>query len=462
MIWTVEQIAGITGGSLNGRGGVQVRGISTDTRTLKPGDLFVALRGGNFDGHEFIEQAIRAGAAACLSGESVVGHEVPVVLVSDTLRALGDLAAYLRKEFDGPVVAITGTSGKTTTKEMVAAILATTGRGHKTAGNYNNLIGLPLTLFGVKQEHQWLVLEMGMSSRGEIARLSEIAAPTIGLITNVGEGHLDSLGGVEGVARAKGELFAAIPAGGTAVVNCDDARVMQLPVANGVKRITYGMDLESLDVTVRVLEEDANGSRIELSTEAGTVDLRLEAPGVHQVRNAVAAAAVGTALNVSLEKISRGLEAFRPASGRMEPCTLGNDILLLDDTYNANPLSMRAALETLKNLAAGDGRFALLGDMLELGEDAAELHREIGEVAAGCVDALVSLGAHAEEVAKAAIGAGLDTKRVFVARDHAEAVDKLQGWLKKGSRILVKGSRGMQMEQACGLLKERLGNGEAD
>jgi len=327
MIWTVEQIAGITGGSLNGRGGVQVRGISTDTRTLKPGDLFVALRGGNFDGHEFIEQAIRAGAAACLSGESVVGHEVPVVLVSDTLRALGDLAAYLRKEFDGPVVAITGTSGKTTTKEMVAAILATTGRGHKTAGNCNNLIGLPLTLFGVKQEHQWLVLEMGMSSRGEIARLSEIAAPTIGLITNVGEGHLDSLGGVEGVARAKGELFAAIPAGGTAVVNCDDARVMQLPVANGVKRITYGMDLESLDVTVRVLEEDANGSRIELSTEAGTVDLRLEAPGVHQVRNAVAAAAVGTALNVSLEKISRGLEAFRPASGRMEPCTLGNDIL---------------------------------------------------------------------------------------------------------------------------------------
>jgi len=461
MNWTVEQIAGITRGVLVGRGGVQVQSVSTDTRSLRPGDLFVALRGENFDGHKFIAQAVSAGAAACVSEERLACCEIPLVVVEDSLRALGDLAANLRKGFDGPVVAITGTSGKTTTKEMVAAILATTGKGLKTAGNFNNLIGLPLTLFGLKAEHQWLVLEMGMSRRGEIARLSEIAAATVGLVTNVGEGHLEELGGIEGVARAKGELFAAIQPGGCAVVNCDDARVMQLPVANGVRRVTYGIGLESLDVSVTLLQEDSRGSRIELSTEEGRIEIRIEAPGAHQVANAAAAAAVGKALNVPMGKIARGLESFRPANGRMQPHPLAEEMLLLDDTYNANPLSMRSALETLRNLESSDGRFAVLGDMLELGDGAANLHREIGRYAAGCVDALVALGEHADDMTRAAIDAGLSAERVFVARDHAEAVDKLQTWLQHGSRILVKGSRGMKMEQACDLLRERLGNGEA-
>jgi len=461
MNWSVEQIAGITRGVLRGRSGVQVQGVSTDTRTLKAGDLFVALRGDNFDGHQFLNQAVSAGAVACLVEASNIESAVPLIVVENTLTALGDLAANLRKGFDGPVVAITGTSGKTSTKEMVAAILETTGKGLKTSGNFNNLIGLPLTLFGLTPEHQWLVLEMGMNRRGEIARLSEIASPTIGLVTNVGEGHLEGLGGVEGVARAKGELFAAIPAGGIAVVNCDDARVMQLPVANGVKRLTYGIGLESLDISARVIEMDARGSRIELATGEERIELRIEAPGAHQVENAVAAAAVGKALNVPLNKIAQGLEAFRPASGRMQPQPLGDEMLLLDDTYNANPLSMRSALETLKNLESGDGRFAVLGDMLELGAESAELHREIGRYAAGCVDALVALGEHAADLTGAAAEAGLDAKRIFVARSHEEAVEKLLVWLQHGANILVKGSRGMRMEQVCELLKARLGNGEA-
>jgi len=460
MHWTIEQVAQLTGGTLIGDSPADIKGVSTDTRTLKRNDLFVALRGPNFDGHEFLGHAVRSGAVACLSEEPVAGSEVPVVFVEDSLKALGDLAAAVRREFDGPVVAVTGTSGKTTTKEMIAAILATTGKGHKTAGNFNNLIGLPLTLFNLKQEHQWLVAEMGMNRRGEIARLSQIAAPTVGLITNVGEGHLEELGGIEGVARAKGELFAAIQPGGTAVVNCDDARVMQLPIANGVERVTFGFGLESLDVCGKLLSCDGAGSRLEISTREGQIEIKIQAPGQHQAANALAAAAVAFALQVPLEKIAAGLESFVPASGRMQPQALRNDILLLDDTYNANPLSMRSALETLKGIEAGDGRYALLGDMLELGENASALHHEIGIFAAGCVDALIAMGEHASEVTDGAISAGMAREKARIVRNHVEAIDTLQEWLQTGSRILVKGSRGMRMEQACEILKERFGNGE--
>ena len=459
MNWTTQQIAAVTGGTLIGGGDVKVEMISTDSRSLKKGDLFVALRGEHFDGHEFLGQAVRTGAAACLSEELVNGFDIPVIVVEDTLRALGDLAAECRRGFEGPVVAVTGTSGKTSTKDMVASILSTTGRGHKTSGNFNNLLGLPLTLFGLKREHRWLVLEMGMSRRGEIARLCEIAAPTVGLVTNVGEGHLEELGGVEGVARAKGELFAAIQAGGVAVVNCDDARVMQLPVANGVERLTFGMDLDSLDVRGKVIDDMASGCRMQITTPAGSVELTLNAPGQHQARNALAAAAVATALEVPLEKIAQGLELFRPPKGRMQPMKLRDDILLLDDTYNANPLSMRSALETLRTIEAGDGRFAVLGDMLELGESAAAFHRDIGRTAAGCVDALVTLGNYAEEGDAGAVAAGLAAEKVAGVKDHVEAVETLQPWLQSGARILVKGSRGMRMEKACELIVERLGQG---
>ncbi len=462
MNWTVEQIAGITGGSVTGRAGVQVLGVSTDTRTLASGELFVALRGANFDGHAFLGEAERKGAAACLCEEPVAGSGIPVVTVSDTLKALGDLAAQRRRQFDGPVVAITGTSGKTTTKEMVAAILEATGPGLKTAGNFNNLIGLPLTLFGLADKHRWAVLEMGMNRRGEIARLSEIAAPTIGLVTNVGAGHLEGLGGIEGVARAKGELFAAIQPGGVAVVNCDDARVMQLPVANGVRRLTFGMELESLDVSATILEQDGLGSRFALRSDEGTVEVRLQAPGNHQVANALAAAAVAVALEVPLATIAAALEGFRPTSGRMMPVTLKDEMLLFDDTYNANPLSMRSALETLRDLETDGGRFAVLGDMLELGEQAAELHREIGGVAAGCVDGLVALGQFAGDLTGGAVAAGLSSERARVVTDHAEAVETLVPWLKRGARILVKGSRGMRMEEACRLIEQRLGTGGGD
>jgi UDP-N-acetylmuramoyl-tripeptide--D-alanyl-D-alanine ligase len=222
----VRTVATVTGGQIIHNGAdVTVQGFSTDSRTLQAGDLFIPLRGERFDGHDYLAQAVRHGAAACLSEEVVVGLNIPVVQVRDTLQALGDLAVAIRQRFGAPVVGITGTSGKTTTKEMLAAILTRTGPGLKSAGNFNNLIGVPLTLFGLCPDHQWAVIEMGMSARGEIARLAQIATPQIGIITNIGAAHLQNLGGISGVARAKGELFIHLPPGGTAVINADDPQI---------------------------------------------------------------------------------------------------------------------------------------------------------------------------------------------------------------------------------------------
>ena len=344
---TVRAVADATGGQLVSNGAdVRIEGFCTDSRTLQPGDLFVPLRGPRFDGHDFLAQAAQAGAAACLSEETVVGLSIPVVQVVDTLRALGDLAAMIRNRFNGPVFGITGTSGKTTTKEMLAAILARTGEGLKSAGNFNNMVGVPLTLFGIKPEHRWAVIEMGMSERGEIARLAEIVRPEIGVITNVGRAHLESLGSIDAVARAKGELFANLPAGGTALVNADDENVARLPVANGVKTMLFGCSAEA---QVRADQVTAWNGAVEFLLNLGGDSrlVRLPLPGRHNVMNALAAAAAARALEVSLDDIVAGLEAFSPCPGRMELVELPGDILVLNDSYNANPLSARAALDAL-------------------------------------------------------------------------------------------------------------------
>jgi UDP-N-acetylmuramoyl-tripeptide--D-alanyl-D-alanine ligase len=442
----IQQIARMTGGRIFPPAAqATVTGISTDSRTICPGDLFVPLRGPNFDGHDFLAEAMRRGAAACLSQDVIAGFPVPVVGVTDTLIALGDLAAGWRRGFSGPVVAVTGSSGKTTTKDMLRAILAQNGPGIATEGNFNNLIGLPLTLCRLTAEDQWAVVEMGMSSRGEIARLAEIAGPTIGVITNIGPAHLEELLTIEGVARAKGELFAALPAGGTAIINADDERVARLPVANGVKRLFYGFD-GAATVRATGLAGAGSGSIFTLRLPEGDFPVRLAVPGRHNVANALAAAAAAHAIGIGGEEIARGLAAFRPRGGRLEVVALDEDVLLLDDSYNANPLSVKAALAALAE-SGGGRKLAVLGDMLELGDQAPALHREVGAVAAGVVDGLVALGNFAAEVAAGAGEAGLAAERIRVVGDHQEALAVLRSWLVPGSRVLVKGSRGMRMEK---------------
>jgi len=446
MKFEFAEIVEATGGRLtpaNARGSVS--GISTDSRTIRPGELFVPLRGTNFDGHDFLARALRNGAGACLSEEVLAAFPVPVVRVSNTLTALGDLAAAARRKFANPVVAVTGSSGKTTTKEMLAGILSLTAPGLKSQGNFNNLVGLPLTLFQLQPEHRWAVLEMGMSARGEIARLAEIGAPTIGIITNVGPAHLETLHGLDGVARAKGELFAALGPGCTAVINADDEKVAAIPVANGVNRLLFGL---SPQATVRAEQIVVRGERVafELCLPEGRWPVLLSVAGRFNVLNALAAAAAARAMQVPDEVIARGLAAYRPISGRMETSVLENGVVLVEDTYNANPLSMQAALRALDEMGGEGRRIAVLGDMLELGDASDELHRQVGAAVARHCDLLLVLGKQAEQTAAGALEAGLAPDRVRILANHDEAIHCLQSLLQPTDRLLIKGSRGMRME----------------
>lgn len=452
MNFDLDMVARITAGDLpSGTPNFSLSGISTDSRNLRAGELFIPLRGTRFDGHDYLSQAVSNGAAACLSEEVVAGLPVPVIRVADTLRALGDLAAANRLNLHGPLVAITGSAGKTTTKEMLASILMRQGPGLKTAGNFNNLIGLPLTLLELKPEHRWAVIEMGTSALGEIERLTEIAGPNIGIITNIGPAHLETLHGLDGVARAKGELFAGLR-GGTAIINLEDERAARLPIANGVQKVSYGLqaaaDLQAVDI-------QAGPGYVEFSLLLldGSYRVHLNSPGQHNVLNALAAAAAAQTLGVPAEDIVAGLESFEPVTGRMNLFPMPGGGILLDDSYNANPLSAAAALKIL-GLQQGEGRkIAVLGDMLELGEDAASMHREIGALAAEQADLLLAVGVFAEEVCRGAQGAGMKPEQLIRATTCDEAIEQILKLQRSGDCILVKGSRGIELDRMTAALR---------
>lgn len=452
MKFDLEMLARITASTLpDGGKGVQITGISTDSRNINPGEIFVPLRGERFDGHDYIIQAVRNGAAACLSEEVIAGLAVPVLLVKDSLRALGDIASAARLRLKGPLIAVTGSAGKTTTKEMLATVLSRTGSGLKTSGNFNNLIGLPLTLFGLKDEHTWAVLEMGASALGEIERLTEIAAPDMGVITNIGPAHLETLKGLDGVSRAKGELFAGLK-GGTAVVNLDDERVACLPIANGVRRVTYGLD-ERADVRAEEIRDGRSHIGFRLLLPDKQHQIKLQTQGRHNVHNALAVAATCWALGIEGVDISRGLAEFVPVPGRMNifPLPCGGE--LLDDSYNANPLSVSAALATLGEKGAKGRRVAVLGDMLELGDEEARFHFEIGRKAATSTDLLVAVGPLSKEIAKGARDAGLGGEMILELDDCDAAIVAVAELQRPGDQILVKGSREMRLDRLASALR---------
>jgi len=307
---------------------------------------------------------------------------------------------------------------------------------------------LPLTVFRLQPEHRWMVLEMGTSALGEIARLAQIARPDVGVITNVASAHLETLHSLDGVARAKGELFAALGAGSTAVINADDPRVRKLPVANGVRRLLYGLD-PSAAVRAEAIEPVDGEVRFHLWLEGQRQTVRLQTPGRHNVQNALAAAAAAYALGMAPRAIATGLERFRPVAGRMEAYPLTGGGVLLNDSYNANPLSMEAALVALDDLAVGGGRIAVLGDMLELGPEADALHNAIGRKAARHVDLLVVLGEQAAQVAAGAVEGGLAPTAVVQVADHAAAAAAVLQRYRRGDRILLKGSRRLRLEEVA-------------
>ena len=457
VMFTVQEIAAATGGRIIGNAARSVSGVSTDSRTVAPGGLFVPLKGERFDGHDYLAEVFGKGVNVSLVEESRVQSlslpaDAAVVAVPDTLGALGDLAAVYRQRFSIPVVGITGSNGKTTTKEMLASILELSGTGLKTSGNLNNLIGLPQMVFQLGREHRWAIFEMGMSEPGEIDRLAQIAAPNAGIITNAFPAHLASMGSIEAVARAKGELFLRLPEGGVAVFNADDQLISQCPVPAGVSRRSFG--LHGADVTAVDLTQLGNdGQRFTLKAGDNCSDLVLRAFGRHNIYNALAAAAAADALGIGLETIVAGLSSFRPYDKRFKLDDLGS-IVLIDDSYNANPASVGAALLTLRELKGGKRAIAVLGDMLELGEESLSAHRDVGHLAATCVERLYVYGTMGGVVAEAALEAGMPGNEVVLAFSHDEIVRDIVKDHLDGDYIMVKGSRGMRMDIVSSALRE--------
>ncbi|BCS52291.1 UDP-N-acetylmuramoyl-tripeptide--D-alanyl-D-alanine ligase [Geobacter sp. SVR] len=450
-MFTVAEIAAATGGVIHGNREREVAAVSTDSRSVQPGALFVPLKGERFDGHDFLPEVFGRGVTVTLaeSGHSLArsGEEGrTIIAVPDTLKALGDLAAAFRRRFALTVIGVTGSNGKTTTKEMLAAILEQTGSGLKTQGNLNNLIGLPQMLFRLETGHRWAVLEMGMSEPGEIDRLAEIAGPQIGIVLNAFPAHLESMGSVENVARAKGELLLRLPHDGCAVVNGDDPLIAVQPSPAGVRRLVFGSGSQVHATEIEPL--GIVGQRFLLHIEQAVYPVVLHAFGGHAVSNALAAAAASLAAGVSPELIVSGLERFRPYDKRFRLEEVGG-LVLIDDSYNANPASTEAALNTLAGLKGSRRAFVALGDMLELGGDEAELHRQAGIQAARVADRLYLLGDLTRHSAEGASSAGMPAADIVRAANHEEIIADIRLRAAEGDFILVKGSRGMRMERVA-------------
>ena len=414
------------------------RGVSTDTRTLSDGNLFVALKGRHYDGHDHIDQARRHGAAAAAVSQPS-NEKIPLLEVRDTRIALGELAAHWRSQFAIPLIAVTGSNGKTSVKEMLASVLRGCAETLVTQGNLNNDIGVPLTLFRLAAEHEYAVLELGANHPGEIAYLTDIARPVVGVVNNAGPAHLEGFGDVPGVAKAKGELFAGLAADAVCVINADDEFAgLWNSMAAPRRVISFGLNAVA-DVSAN-WRGDIAGSDVELITPAGTASLRLALPGQHNVMNALAATAAALAVDISLERIVSGLSSMRPVGGRWQLQPGINGAQLIDDTYNANPASLRVALELLS--ATDAETWLVLGDMGELGEEGERLHSQVGEEARQArVQRLFALGELAGKAAHT-FGGGAET---FTGMDALNA--RLEELLHSGVVILVKGSRAMHMER---------------
>lgn len=436
----LSEAAAAIGGSLIGAD-VRFASVGTDSRDIASGQLFVALKGDRFDGHDYLEQAMSQGASAVLVSEDK--GVTPAIVVNDTCQALGKLASFWRKKFTTPFVAITGSNGKTTIKEMLVAVLANHAGGaekiHATAGNLNNHIGLPLTLLKMRAHHRYSVLEMGMSHLGEIAYLADIAKPDVAVISNAGTAHIGEVGSRSNIAQAKGEIFSGLTGDGVAVINADDDYADYWKSLNTNRKIvTFGLNANA-DVSA-TFKEKSGACHVLLTTKMGQADVMLNALGTHNVRNALAACAAAVALGVSIKEIADGLSHFHAVKGRLQRKLGVNHALVIDDTYNANPDSMRAAIDVLAKLSGK--KILVLGDMGELGSDAPRMHAEIGAYAkASDIDALYCFG----ELSQAAVNS------FGVGAGHFSHIDTLIDALlqemRQGDSVLVKGSRFMKMER---------------
>ena len=444
----------VNGKLLQGSEAAIFHGVSINSRTIKEGELFVCIKGKNFDGHDFFGDAFRKGAAGIILSDTknlstgMLGKgESPFVIQSqNTLRALQDLASYQRSLFPFRVIAVTGTNGKSTTKEMIASIIETKYKTLKTQGNLNNHIGLPLTLLKREPEHEVGVLEMGMSAAGEIKRLAEIAKPDIGVITNISAGHLGQLKTIKDVQAAKGELFDSLHKEGTAIVNADDPLVLELAKSLRIKKITYGIK-EPADIQASDIQNKGNhGFTFTAKIFDQAIPVKLPQIGYCNIYNALAAFATGHSLGITGQEMNLGLKNYQQIPQRNEQIHY-EGMTLINDTYNANPQSMREALKTLKEINTQGKRFFIIGDMLELGPLSEPAHHELGqEIAGSNVDYLVTVGPLASLAAESAKVNVQQQLQIEKFNTHDEAANYLLRKVKKGDCLLVKGSRGSKME----------------
>ncbi len=471
---TAEILAATRGALLQGRADAAFCGVSTDSRIAQAGQLFIPLRGERHDGHEYIPKALSRGVRGVLVEENVFGRggqgageprspgpplnlppEVTVIAVPDTLAALGDLARVWRDRFPIPVVAITGSCGKTTTKEMTALVLARAFRVLKNAMNLNNLIGLPQTLLELDAAHEAAVVELGMNHFGEIRRLARICHPTVGVLLNVHPAHTEGVGCVEGVARAKGELLDGLNQKELLIYNADDPRLASLAANFSGRSLGFGL---SPGAALKARSRQAlgrQGQTARLEWAGQSWPLTLKVPGLHQLYNALAATAVGLSLGLAPPETARALADFAPIARRSQIFTLSSGLNLLNDCYNANPGSMAVALKTLAELRDRGRAAAALGDMLELGVHSLARHRELGRLAVEVgVTLLVTYGNFREEVAAGAREAGLNPEHIIPVATHGEGAQILKAALKPGDWLLVKGSRSMHMEALVAALEE--------
>ncbi|THJ16551.1 MAG: UDP-N-acetylmuramoyl-tripeptide--D-alanyl-D-alanine ligase [Nitrospira sp. CG24B] len=470
-LFTVEELREVISAKVLASDGVswakqRIRGISLDTRSLQPGDLFLALQGDRFDGHDFVATAFSRGAvgAIVLDSYDVSGISLkrgskraqPFILgVRDPLHVYQQLAAHHRSRFHIPVVAVTGSNGKTTTKEMVASVMAHRWKILKTEGNLNNRVGVPQTLLRLNERHKGAVIEMGVDNLGQTTRLCEIVRPTIGVITNIGPDHLEFFGTMEVSAQAKAEMLDLLPSDGVAILNADDSYYDYLAARARCRVVSFGFSSKA-DVRAMSLKSDGRNGTIFRLLLPGTMRhaaVHIRVQGDHNVTNALAAGAVGSILGLSGGVIAQGLSRFRPAAMRSQ-VRVSQGVKLIIDCYNANPASMKAAVQLLAQTGAKRKRIAVLGDMLELGPNAAQMHEEVGGfVARHGIDQLVACGLLGRSLAKGAKQAGLDQAHILEVPDARAASAAIKAFVKPGDTVLIKASRGMKLELVADALR---------
>ncbi len=463
-IWkdiTVKEFMSHANGTLIcGNPGTVISGVNTDTREIRKGEAFIALKGANFDGHNFVKPAALKGAACIVvDNEKKVPEDIntAVIKVKDSLTALGDFAAWFRHQHDVKVVSITGSMGKTTTKEMTSCILEMGSETLKNHGNFNNLVGLPHTLLQLKKSHRRVVLEMGMNHFNEIRRLTQISDPDIGLITNIGPVHLEGVKDLSGVARAKTEMIEEIRPENIVILFGDDKVLMS--EASRFKRefFTFGLNPKNDVSAINIEALKDGGTKYRLKYRNECIPVELCVAGIHNLINSLAAASAAICMKEKFENIADGLKRFKGIKGRLITDVLLDDILLLDDTYNSNPSSLKAALDVAKEKAGNSRRIIVgLGEMLELGDETQNAHIYAGKlVAEKGAGLLFVIGEHAQYVLRGAVEAGLPSEKAIEIKSQNDMIDRINDVMEKGDLVLLKGSRMMGLEKVAQGLKDK-------